>query len=175
MKSLIIPLNAFIGNDVLPEAAVIRLGMDICSALEICAMKKVIHRDIKPENIFVNEFGDYKLGDFGVARKLENVTGALSQKGTYNYMAPEIEKGSSYDETVDIYSLGLVLYRFLNRRLLPFLTPETNMNPNERVAAARKRLDGAALPPPCDASPEMVILLFADAQHQRDGYEVLDK
>ncbi|MCR4655916.1 MAG: protein kinase [Lachnospiraceae bacterium] len=100
----------------LPEKAVLKLGVDICSALEICAMKKVIHRDIKPENIFINEFGDYKLGDFGVARKLENVAGALSQKGTYNYMAPEVEKGTSYNETVDLYSLGLVLYRFLNRK-----------------------------------------------------------
>ncbi|HAV00069.1 MAG TPA: hypothetical protein DCW47_02590 [Lachnospiraceae bacterium] len=151
---LLTPLNAFIGDDMLPEKAVLKLGVDICSALEICAMKKVIHRDIKPENIFINEFGDYKLGDFGVARKLENVAGALSQKGTYNYMAPEVEKGTSYNETVDLYSLGLVLYRFLNRKMLPFLTPQTNMSPNERMAAVRRRLDGEPLPAPADASPE---------------------
>ncbi|MCR4657789.1 MAG: serine/threonine protein kinase [Lachnospiraceae bacterium] len=151
---LLTPLNAFIGEDTLPEKAVLKLGKDICTALEICALKKVIHRDIKPENIFVNQFGDYKLGDFGVARKLENVAGALSQKGTYNYMAPEIEKGFSYNATVDLYSLGLVLYRFLNRKLLPFLTPQTNLSPNERVAAVRKRLDGEPLPAPMDASPE---------------------
>ncbi len=151
---LLTPLNAFIGEDTLPEKAVLKLGKDICTALEICAMKKVIHRDIKPENIFVNQFGDYKLGDFGVARKLENVAGALSQKGTYNYMAPEIERGLNYNATVDLYSLGLVLYRFLNRKLLPFLTPQTNLSPNERVAAVRRRLDGESLPAPVDASPE---------------------
>ena len=46
---------------------VIRLGIDICKALELCRKKDVIHRDIKPENIFISEVGNYKLGDFGVA------------------------------------------------------------------------------------------------------------
>ncbi|MCR4656567.1 MAG: serine/threonine protein kinase [Lachnospiraceae bacterium] len=163
---LLTPLNSFIGDDMLPEKAVIQLGIDMCSALEICAMRKVIHRDIKPENIFVNSFGDYKLGDFGVARKLENVAGALSQKGTYNYMAPEVEKGIAYNGTVDIYSLGLVLYRFVNRKLLPFLTPETNMSPNERMTAVRRRLDGEALPAPCDASPALAEVILQACAYQ---------
>ena len=163
---LLTPLNSFIGDDMLPEKAVIQLGIDMCQALEICAMRKVIHRDIKPENIFVNAFGDYKLGDFGVARKLENVAGALSQKGTYNYMAPEVEKGIAYNETVDLYSLGLVLYRFVNRKLLPFLTPETNMSPNERMAAVRRRLDGEALPAPCDASPALAEVILRACAYQ---------
>ena len=150
---LLTPLNSQIGEENLTEEEIIKLGLDMCSALEICSRRKVIHRDIKPENIFVNPFGDYKLGDFGVARQLENVTGALSQKGTYNYMAPEIDRGVPYDSTVDIYSLGLVLYRFLNRKMLPFLTQETALSPNARVEAVRRRLSGEPLPPPCDASP----------------------
>ncbi len=169
---LLTPLNAFLGADSLPEKAVVQLGIDICSALEICAMKKIIHRDIKPENIFINQFGDYKLGDFGVARKLENVTGGLSQKGTYNYMAPEVEKGTAYNETADIYSLGLVLYRFLNGKLLPFLTPETNKSPNERVIAVRRRLDGEPLNPPSEASPAVRdIILKATAYDPRARYK----
>ncbi len=169
---LLTPLNAFIGDDLLPEKAVAKLGVDICSALEICAMKNVIHRDIKPENIFINQFGDYKLGDFGVARKLENVAGSLSQKGTFNYMAPEIEKGARYNATVDIYSLGLVLYRFMNRKLLPFLTPRTQMSPNERTNAVRRRLSGEALPPPVDASPQMAeVILKACASNPADRFQ----
>ncbi len=157
---LLTPLNYFLGDASLSEKDVIRLGSDICSALQICAMQKVIHRDIKPENIFVNQYGDYKLGDFGVARKLENVAGSLSQKGTYNYMAPEVERGTRYDARVDIYSLGLVLYRFMNNKLLPFLTQETQMSPNERVNAVRRRLDGEPLPPPSEASPEMAEVIL---------------
>ena len=66
---LLKPLNAYLHENVMSEREVIRLGCDICSALERCAIKKVIHRDIKPANIFINEYGDFKLGDFGIARK----------------------------------------------------------------------------------------------------------
>ncbi|MCR5735255.1 MAG: serine/threonine protein kinase, partial [Lachnospiraceae bacterium] len=157
---LLNPLNSFLGDRDMTEEEVIKLGLDMAKALEICALKKVIHRDIKPENIFVNEFGDYKLGDFGIAKKLQSLSGAMSQKGTYNYMAPEIDRGEEYNATVDIYSLGLVLYRFLNRRLLPFLTPETNTNPNARVEALKRRLSGEALPAPCDASESMAAVIL---------------
>ena len=105
------------------EKTVIRLGCDICTALELCAKQNVIHRDIKPENIFVNSFGDFKPEDFGIARNLENATGGLSQKGTYNYMAPEVQRGRQYDTTVDLYSLGMVLYRLMNRNRQPFGSP----------------------------------------------------
>ncbi len=79
---LLTPFNSYICDKALSEKEVIKLGIDICTALELCARRNVIHRDIKPENIFVNQFGDFKLGDFGIARKLENATGGLSQKGT---------------------------------------------------------------------------------------------
>ena len=162
---LLTPLNTYISDKVLSEREVIELGCDICSALERCAQRNVIHRDIKPDNIFINEFGDYKLGDFGIARKLENMTSGLSQKGTYNYMAPEVEKGYSYDATVDIYSLGIVLYWLLNKRRLPFVSTEKKLlSPRDLVTANRRRLDGEPLPAPCNASPAMaeVILKACD-------------
>ena len=162
---LLTPLNTYISDKVLSEREVIELGCDICSALERCAQRNVIHRDIKPDNIFINEFGDYKLGDFGIARKLENMTSGLSQKGTYNYMAPEVEKGSSYDATVDIYSLGIVLYWLLNKKRLPFVSTEKKLlSPRDLVTANRRRLDGEPLPAPCNASPAMaeVILKACD-------------
>lgn len=65
------------------EAA--KLGIDLCSALELCEKKKIIHRDIKPGNIFVSEFGTYKLGDFGIARQMERSSGNLSSRGTSFY------------------------------------------------------------------------------------------
>ena len=158
---LLTPFNSYICDKTLSENEVIKLGVDICTALELCAKRNVIHRDIKPENIFINQFGDFKLGDFGIARKLENVTGGLSQKGAYNYMAPEIEKGYQYDATVDLYSLGLVLYRLLNKNRLPFLDTERQLlNPNERMAAIRRRMNGEPLPAPCDASPAMAQVIF---------------
>lgn len=164
---LLTPFNRYISDRALTEEEVIKLGIDICSALELCAEKNIIHRDIKPENIFVNAFGAYKLGDFGVARSLENVTRSLTMAGTYNYMAPEVEKGLRYDATVDVYSLGLVLYRLLNRNRLPFLDTEKQiLNPNERAAAARRRMRGETLPAPCDASPAMSEIILCACAYE---------
>ena len=81
----------------LTEKEVIKLGMDLSKALEYCRKLKIIHRDIKPENIFVSRFGDFKLGDFGIARELERTMSGFSKKGTYSYMAPEMYKGEKYD------------------------------------------------------------------------------
>ena len=158
---LLTPFNAYICDKKLTEKEVIKLGCDICTALEICAKRNIIHRDIKPENIFINDFGDFKLGDFGIARKLENMTVGLSQKGTFNYMAPEVADSSEYDARVDIYSLGIVLYRLLNGNRLPFLDTEKQLlNPNERRNAVDRRLRGEELPAPCDATPAMADLIL---------------
>ncbi len=158
---LLTTLNTYICDKKLSEEEVIKLGCDICSALEICNKRNIIHRDIKPENIFINDFGYFKLGDFGIARKMENLTIGLSQKGTLNYMAPEVAAGTNYDTRADIYSLGIVLYRLLNLNRLPFLDTEKQLlNPNERKSAIDRRLRGEPLPAPCDASPEMADVIL---------------
>ncbi len=158
---LLTPFNTYICDKKMTEKEVIKLGTDICTALEICSRRNIIHRDIKPENIFVNDFGDFKLGDFGIARKLENMTGGLSQKGTYNYMAPEVANSTTYDARADIYSLGIVLYRLLNNNRLPFLDTEKQLlNPNERRIAMERRIRGERLKAPCEASPAMAEIVL---------------
>ncbi len=150
---------------------VIRLGIDICRALEYCRKMNVIHRDIKPENIFISVNGDYKLGDFGIARTVEKTTSGLSRKGTYVYMAPEVYKGEEYGASVDIYSLGIVLYRLLNRNRAPFFpdfpAPITH---SDRESAIARRIGGQPVPMPCDARDalgEIVIKACAYAPGDR--------
>lgn len=163
---LLTPFNTYICDKNLTEYEIIKLGCDICTALEICGQRNIIHRDIKPENIFVNDFGYFKLGDFGIARKLENMTGGLSQKGTFNYIAPEVVNSSEYDARVDTYSLGIVLYRLLNNNKLPFLnTDKQLLNPHERKNAVERRIRGEALPAPCNASPAMANLILRACAH----------
>lgn len=158
---LLTPFDVWICSHPMTEKDVIRLGIDLCTALELCEKRNIIHRDIKPANIFVNDFGFFKLGDFGIARKLEATSGNLSKKGTYNYMAPEVANGSAYDSRVDIYSLGIVLYRLLNHNRLPFLNSEQQlMDPNARREAMERRLKGEALPPPKEASPAVANLIL---------------
>ena len=100
---------------------VIKIGTDILSALIECHKRKIIHRDIKTDNIFVSDEGDFKLGDFGVSKKLSDRSRATSMKGTPNYIAPEVYLGEPYDASVDLYSLGIVLYRLLNYNRNPFM------------------------------------------------------
>lgn len=127
---------------------VIQIGLDISRALEFCHMKHIIHRDIKPENIFVSQYGDYKLGDFGVARNLEHTMNASSKIGTYTYMAPEVFKpDTKYGASIDTYSLGLVMYFYLNNNRSPFYPrfPEPIM-PDDRHKALERRMSGEAVP-----------------------------
>lgn len=159
---LLYPLAKFICDKNLKQEDVIKIGLDICTALEVCNKLKIIHRDIKMGNILMNAFGDFKLGDFGIARKLESRSTNLSMKGTYEYMAPEILNHSMhYDEKVDIYSLGIVLYSLLNNRRIPFCDPYKQiLGHEEREIAVERRRRGEPLPPPCNASPEMADLIL---------------
>lgn len=112
-------------------------------------MYDIIHRDIKPENIFIAANGDYKIGDFGVAKTIEKTKMGLSRKGTYMYMAPEIYSSRPYGPTVDIYSLGIVMYKLLNENRLPFL-PEypKPIAPIDKEEALHMRLKGTDIPEP---------------------------
>ena len=151
----------------------IKLGIDICKALEVCQRFNIIHRDVKPENIFVSKLGDFKIGDFGIAKRLENATASMSRKGTYSYMAPEVYKGQTYNSTVDIYSLGIVLYRILNRNRLPFLPPyPQEIKYTDRETANVRRLSGDPMPAPMYADGRLgEIVLKACAYDPKDRYE----
>ncbi|MCL1851764.1 MAG: protein kinase [Peptococcaceae bacterium] len=131
----------------LTPAEVVKLGVHICRALELCTRKNIIHRDIKPENIFISPHGEYKLGDFGVARQIEQTISGLSRKGTYMTMAPEVFKGAEYGADVDIYALGIVMYILLNQNRAPFLpAPPQPIRPQDREDALQKRMKGAPIP-----------------------------
>ena len=134
------------------EQEVIRLGLDLSRALECMESLHIIHRDIKPENIFVSRFGDYKLGDFGIARDTAGAVSGLSKKGTYPYMAPEMYRGEKYDNRADICSLGLVLYKLMNHNRLPFLDLDKQLiTYRDKENALNDRMSGKPLPAPAGA------------------------
>ena len=137
------------------EAQIIKLGKDLCRALIVCREKDIIHRDIKPQNVFVSDTGDFKLGDFGIAKTMEQTMGA-TKIGTYAYMAPEVYNNRPYGAAADIYSLGLILYWLLNDRRLPFLPMPPKMPTLEEYETGRlHRLSGEAIPQPRRGSPAL--------------------
>lgn len=139
----------FNSPDDVPVRDVRKLGMDICRALIYCEKVNVIHRDIKPGNIFINKFGDYLIGDFGISRPLDSFSGSDSTQGTgtISYMAPEIYSRLDYGSTIDIYSLGIVLYQMLNKGRVPFLPmPPINYTKEDLNKANGRRFRGEPLP-----------------------------
>ncbi len=151
---------------------IIKLGIHMCKGLELCQKYNIIHRDIKPENIFVSENGDFKLGDFGIARTVEKTMSGLSKKGTYNYMAPEVYKGLEYGFSVDIYSLGIVMYRLLNKNRVPFLPPAPEkLTYASREQALARRMSGDEIPMPVYGYGRLgEIVLKACAYNPKDRY-----
>ncbi|MFR2928639.1 MAG: protein kinase domain-containing protein [Oscillospiraceae bacterium] len=169
---LLHPLLPYVYEHPMARRDIIRLGIDICKALELCQRYNVIHRDIKPENIFISDNGDYKLGDFGIARTIERTTSGLSKKGTYSYMAPEVYAGKEYGFSVDTYSLGLVLYRMLNKNRGPFLPqPPEAITFSSREQALARRMSGEPLPRPFYGEGRLgEIVLKACAFDPKDRY-----
>ena len=168
---LLTPITKKLQKDI-PEEQVIRLGSDICKALVLCKKHSIIHRDIKPANIFVSDNGDYKLGDFGIAKTVEKTSGG-TMIGTYDYMAPEVYHDQPYGSAVDIYSLGIVLYWLLNERRTPFLKlPPALPTSSEKENARRLRFRGEPIPAPAHGSEEIQrIVLKACAFDPEDRYQ----
>ena len=136
------------GGIIMSIGNVLKVGKDICRALVYCEQKGIIHRDIKPANLFVDSFGNYKVGDFGASKHMETVYAAhtMTGVGTISYMAPEIYAGKSYNNTVDIYSLGLVLYQLLNGSSMPFLPSGGRYTKADIDSANYRRLQGTSVP-----------------------------
>ena len=158
------------------EETVRRIARDMCRALVLCRRYGIIHRDIKPQNIFVSRNGDYKLGDFGIAKTVEKTSGG-TKIGTYKYMAPEVYNNRPYGHTADIYSLGLVLHWMLNERRSPFvpLPPAPASSAGEEEARMR-RFAGEPLPPPAHGSEELKrIVLKACAFEPEARYQSADE
>lgn len=158
--------------DSMTEARTVRLGRDICRALVLCKSLNIVHRDIKPQNIFVNSRGDFKLGDFGIAKTMEKTTGG-TKIGTYSYMAPEVYNNEPYGSVSDLYSLGLVLFWMLNERRLPFLClPPAIPGSSETEQSRARRFAGEKIPEPVHGSAELKrIVLKACEFDPKDRYQ----
>ena len=166
--------------DKIPEKTVIHLAKDICNALITCSKHNIVHRDIKPQNIFISARGDYKLGDFGIAKTVEKTMGG-TKIGTYRYMSPEVYNNQPYGSGADIYSLGLVLYWLLNERRLPFLPlPPAKLKAGMDEEARQRRLSGKEpLPLPAHGSETLKNIVmkacaYDPANRYRSAGEMLE-
>ena len=97
----------------LPFSAALRIARQLCMGLDAAHAMGVIHRDIKPENIIIEQSGNAKLMDFGIAQSARRTGPNLEQPGTFvgtpNYASPEQISGMDLDQRSDIYSTGVLL------------------------------------------------------------------
>lgn len=166
------PFSDYIIKNDITLRNIIKMGKDILTALIECHKNNIIHRDIKEDNIFVANDGTYKLGDFGVSKKLQDRSMAESMKGTPNYIAPEVYLGKEqYDNTVDIYSLGIVLYKLLNYNRNPFMPryPDT-YNSDDEDKAFEKRMKGDVPSLPQNASERLGQVITKAILSKNDRY-----
>ena len=170
---LLTPLPQVLRQRSLSEQEIIKLGKDISHALVLCEQKNIIHRNIKPYNVMISKFGDYKLGDFGVSklRNEEIYMAAARMPRMPDFEAPEIIRMEEYGYTVDIYSLGILLYWLLNNQRMPFIGEDELITPRKRFEAIQRRYRGERIPEPKNGSEKLKqIVLKACEFRPEDRY-----
>ena len=165
---LLTPLNQVLKERALSTEEIIKLGKDITSALILCEKKNIIHRDIKPANIMVSQFGNYKLGDFGVSKIMDHATYATAM-GTPEYQAPEVVHMGKYGQTADIYSLGIALYWLLNNRRMPFIGADEQPTVDQKNEAMERRYRGEKLPAPKNGSAKLKKIVLKACEYNPEN------
>ena len=105
--------NHIKSNSKLSEQEIFMFFDQIYKGLSFLHAMGIMHRDIKPDNILVQKAGNnlqIKIGDFGLAEFFSGGRNTYRVCGTPGFMAPEILNSLPYNETVDVYSLGVILY-----------------------------------------------------------------
>lgn len=135
-----ISLEKLIADHQFPKKSQTNLIIQICDGLEAIHKANIIHRDLKPENIIVLQDGSIKITDFGIARPERSTLTAHNEIiGSAIYIAPEVWLGNELTPSLDLYSLGIILYE-LNTGEVPFDCDETS-------ALMRMHLDQEPRPP----------------------------
>lgn len=105
----------------LSPARAVHIMKQLTSAISHAHENQIIHRDVKPQNILIDQQGNVKVTDFGIATMLSatTLTKTNSVLGTVHYLSPEQARGGTATKKSDIYALGIVLYELLTGEL-PF-------------------------------------------------------
>lgn len=142
------------------EGHIRNIMRDLVNGLEYVHSQGIIHRDLKPQNILVDENDVVKIADFGVAMKLKQENDIIQgQAGTYHFMSPECCKKKDPNgysgKASDIWSLGVILYILIKRKL-PF---ESTGAGNKQSIELAEKINSGIYEEPKNISPHLSDLL----------------
>jgi len=104
-----------------PLIARLQKALELAQGMEACQKCKpsIVHRDLKPSNIFLDEGRNARIGDFGLARRMnpEGISSLTGETGTYIYMSPEMIKHEVYDSATDVWSWGVIACELISKSL----------------------------------------------------------
>ena len=113
-------LPTYLKNHYITRLQAINLAIDLCSALVQLRENDLLHRDVRPSNIFMNGNHRFMLGDLGLVKRSELEYASMPDQQITDYTAPEVQASDAeLSETMDVYSVGLILYEIYNGGMLP--------------------------------------------------------
>ncbi len=141
-------------RDSMTHLQAVNLGLDLCAALAVCRRSGYLYVDLKPENVFLTDDQEYRIGDLGFLSMDSLQYASIPERYLSRYTAPEITDAySALNETMDVYSAGLILYQAYNGGTLPF-TDRAGSEPLSAPAYADPEMAQIILKA-CDPNPEV--------------------
>lgn len=116
-------LERFIRSKPMTHLAAVNLGLDLCAALSVCRRNGYLYVDLKPSNVFITANREYRIGDLGFIHMDSLKYASMPERYHSVYTAPEITDAyASLNETLDVFSVGMILYQAYNNGQLPDLS-----------------------------------------------------
>lgn len=129
-------LERYCARNPMTQSRAVNLALDLCAALSVCRQSGYLYAALKPGNIYVGENGEFRIGDLGFIPMDSLKFASLPDKYRSAYTAPEIEDAySAINDTIDIYSMGKLLYQIYNGGILPESITEPPAYADEDMAA----------------------------------------
>lgn len=160
-------LSEFVATSAMSSLRAINLAIDLCDAIAVCRDAGFLHLNLRPENVYLTQTGRFLLGGLGLTSLDDLQYAGVPEEYLGDYSAPELSDiTASPNTTVDLYALGMILYRIYNGNHGPFEDESTNA-----AMADKLRTTGKPLPTPLYADYELAgIILKACAFATEERY-----